>query len=108
MGFVTRNHKQNVTYWTKGVNDLYGNPTWSTPITVKGRWEDRQDKAVDFRGNDIVTRSVVYLGIDLGVGVYLYLGTSAELSPPTDARELKGFTKIPSVRATEFERKAIL
>ena len=108
MGFVTRNHKQDVTYWVKGALDIHGNPAWVGPTTVKGRWEDRQDKAVDFQGNEIITRSVVYVGVDLGVGSYLFLGTSVELSPPTAAFELKGITKRPSVKATEFERKAIL
>jgi hypothetical protein len=97
-----------MTYWVAGAKDVYGKPTWSTPISVKCRWEDKQQKAVDFRGNDIVTRSIVYVGVDMVLGTYLYLGISTALTPPTDARELKGFNKIPSVKGTEFERKALL
>jgi len=108
MAFVTRNHKQNLTYWTRGANDAYGNPSWNNPIQVKCRWEDRNDKAVDFQGNEVITRSVVYVGVDMGIGTYLFEGLSTDLTPPTDALELKGFSKIPSISGKVFERKAIL
>ena len=108
MGFHTRNFYQDATYWTAGAKDLYGNPTWSSPVTVKCRWEDKQVKTIDFQGNEIISNSIVYLDVDLTLGDYLYNGISTDSSPPISAKEVRNFSKIPSLKGNAYQHKVIL
>ena len=107
MSWVTRNLTSIITTWTIASRDGYGKPTW-TKGSAKGRWEQRQEKAVDPQGNEFLSNAVVFLDTDVTTGDYLYQGTSTESSPPSTAREVKAFTKIPDIRGVLFERKAIL
>lgn len=108
MSWTNRNLRQTITKWTAGATDIYGNPTWSSPVTLKGRWEDKQVKTVDFQGNEIISNAIVYVGEDLLLGDYIYLGTSTASSPPAAAREVRNFSKSPSLDTTKYIRKAIL
>lgn len=108
MSWVTRNLRQTVTRWTpSGARDLYGNQSW-TRSTLKGRWEDTQVKTVDSQGNELISNAVVYLDSDVATGDYLFLGNSTDSTPPSTAREVKNFSKIPSLRLDTYERKAVL
>ena len=97
-----------MTKWSAGSTDIYGNPTWSSPITLKCRWEDKQIKTKDFQGNDIISNSIVYVNEDLSFGDYIYLGVSTASSPPAAAKEVRNFSKTPNINATSYERKVIL
>lgn len=108
MSWISRNLKQTLTKWSAGATDVYGNPTWSSPVTVKCRWEDKQIKTLDFQGNEIISNSVVYVGEDISFGDYVYLGVSTVSSPPAAAKEVRNFSKSPSINASSFERKVIL
>lgn len=107
MRLSQRNRNQTATRWVSGDLDIYGNATW-TSSNIKVRWEDKQEKAVDINGNDIVSNSIVYVGEDLNIGDYLMLGTSAEASPPEGSYRVRNFSKIPNLAATDFIRKVIL
>jgi hypothetical protein len=106
--FFERNLKQTATLWTKGALDAYGNPTWSTPVAIKVRWEETRQKTMDAKGNTIISNAVVYAMNDIVPGSYLYLGSSSASSPPSTAWEVKAFNKIPSLKADKFERIAFL
>jgi hypothetical protein len=108
MSFITRNLNQNITIWTAGATDVYGTPTWSSPTTIKGRWEDKQIKTVDYQGNDIISNAIVYTEIDIALGDYVYLGISADTTPPTSAREVRNYSKIPDLKNKMYLRKIIL
>ena len=108
MSFITNNLFQDITKWTAGAKDRYGAPTWSAPVTIKGRWEDKQVKTTNFQGNDIISNSIVYVDVDLSFGDYIYLGISTATSPPAAAKEVRNFSKIPSLKNKFFQRKAIL
>jgi hypothetical protein len=108
MSFITRNLNQNITIWTAGATDVYGTPTWSSPTTIKGRWEDKQIKTVDYQGNDIISNAIVYTEIDIALGDYVYLGISADTTPPTSAREVRNYSKIPDLKNKMYIRKIIL
>lgn len=107
MKLSQRNRNQIATRWTSSGTDVYGNSSW-TKSTIKVRWENKQQKSVDLQGNEFISNSIVYLGEDVNVGDYLYLGSSVADTPPTGSYEIKNFTKIPNIAATDYIRKAIL
>lgn len=107
MSWLTRNLYQTITRWVAGSYDVYGNPTF-TVSTLKGRWEDRQDKVVDNLGNEVISRSIVYLDGDVSSGDYLMVGSNMSQTPPVGAREVIAFSKTPDIRNRLYERKAIL
>jgi len=115
MGFLTKNHNQTIVYWASpSVSDKWGNRTFTAPVELSGRWEDRQDLFIDPSGRERVSRAVVFLGQDVDVGGYLYLGTllsiSSAVNPKsvTNAYEIRAFSKIPNLRSSDYERKVTL
>jgi len=101
---------QTATYWALAGNDGYGGMTFSTPVAVTVFWQDVNQKYMNESGEEKVSKSKVFLEQDVTVGSYLYLGTSAASSPydVSGAYEIKSFSKVPSLDASEFERKALL
>ncbi len=116
MSWLTRRHKQDIVYWGTPANDGLGGITFATPVEIKCRWEDVKKKFTDSNGNEVVSSSIVYLGQDADIGGWLFEGTLADISSadedsPGDvdgAKEIKGFSKIPNIDATDYERVAFL
>ncbi|MCP4475386.1 MAG: hypothetical protein GY821_12640 [Gammaproteobacteria bacterium] len=114
MSFITKNHNQTIVYWGNPVKDKYGGRTFDTPVEISGRWEQNQKLFTDDAGRESVSKAFVFLGQDVVLGGYLYLGTLVSISsaanPGTvaDAYEIRAFTKIPNIKADDFERKIIL
>lgn len=116
MGFLTRSHNQDLVYWGTPVNDGLGGVTFAAPVNIKGRWEDVQKKVIDASGQEIVSTSLVYLGQDVDIGGWLYRGkildiVSADRTIPgnvSGAKEIRSFSKISNLPATDFERVAAL
>lgn len=107
MKLSQRNRNQISTRWTPDTLDIYGNATWISS-SLKVRWEDKKEKTVDIEGNDIISNSIVYLGEDILIGDYLYLGSSASVSPPEGSFRVRNFSKTPNLASTDYIRKAIL
>jgi len=107
MRLSERNRKQTATRWIISGTDVYGASTW-TRSSIKVRWEDKQIKTVDLSGADIISNSIVYTGIDLNVGDYLFLGSNVSDTPPEESFRVRNFRKTPNLSATDFMRKAIL
>ncbi len=110
MSYITRNLRQNVTYWSPGTNDGFGGRNFGSPTIVKGRWEDKVELFMDASGNEVISVAKVYLGIDVENKGYLFLGTSTGANPTSvsDAREIRSFRKIPNLKGTLFERLVFL
>jgi|TARA_R100000093_G_C1901907_1_gene60146 hypothetical protein len=110
MSFLTRNHNQTITYWDTPVTDKFGARTFATPEQITGRWEDRTDLFIDSTGRESVSKAFVFVGQDLDSEGWLFLGTSSEANPKDvdGALEIRQFIKTPNLKATDFERKAIL
>lgn len=108
MSYITRNLTSTITVWGQGSLDIYGNAAFSTPVAIKGRWEDRNDLFRDNTNNELVSKAVVYVDTDVSVGSFVYLGTSTASSPPPNSWEVKAFRKIPNLSGTESERKCYL
>jgi len=98
-----------ITYWA-ATPDGYGGYTFTSPVAMTGRWENKTERTVDSNGVEIVCRSVVYLSADVAVEGFLYLGTSTSASPlsVTGAQQIRRFDKTPDLRNVTYERKAIL
>ena len=108
MGSQTRNLKQDITSWTV-TDDGYGGWTYGTPVTFKGRWEDRQTTFRDAEGEEVVSNAIVYLIQDVAIGDFLFEGETVAADPTTvGAQRVRQFNKIPNLRKTEMQRKAFL
>ena len=107
MSWITRNLKQTATVFTRGASDGMGGSTYSSS-TVRCRWEDKQVKFLTNKGEETVSRAVVYTDTDVAVGSFILLGTTTETTPPNTAYEVLHFNKTPSVKGTDFERKVII
>ena len=110
MSYITRNLKQDVTYWAPAVPDGFGGRTFAVPVALKGRWEDRTTLFIDADGQEAVSRSRVYLSADVAINGYLFLGTSTVADPTTleNTEMIKDFRKTPDLRARSYERRALL
>lgn len=110
--FQARFRKQTATVWKQNGVDSGGDPefTAASPFTITVRWEERNDNLIGTDGESFMSQAVVYPGIDLVPGDYLYLGTNTTADPTTvtGAFEVKKFEKIPSPSAKKFIRKATL
>lgn len=98
------------TYWGAPTLAGYGVYTFAAPVQVNCRWEDKNEEFINDQGNDEMSQAVVYLDTDVAPGGYLFLGTSAVADPTTvdGAHKIKRFTKIPDVRAVNYQLKAWL
>lgn len=100
---------QTVTHWAAGSLAQFGNPSWTGPTELSGMWQEIQELTVNSEGQEIVSNAVVFLTTDVSVGDYLKLGSDASSSPPSDAWEVKNFTKTRSMlENSTFDRKATL
>ena len=110
MSFTTRHLMQTATVWEPTGNDGYGGKSFSAPVTIKVRWED---KAVVFRdnfGNELTSMAVVYTDTDITAKSYMKLGSTDATDPLTldDVYEVRRFDKTPSLHAVTWERKVYL
>ena len=101
--------------WTGATQDGYGGQTFDDPVEIDVRWEDRRELFVDATGKEVLSRAVVYVGVDLDDGDYLMLGELTDLDSGsveprelTTAYEVRAFSKIPDLAGTRFVRKAFL
>ncbi len=98
------------TLWVSSGVDSAGEAQYGSPMAISVRWEQREQ---EFRSEDGSTRrasNVVYLGQDVKIGDFMYLGTSTEVDPrdEEDALRVQEFRKIPSIDASDFEQRALL
>ncbi len=108
--WVTRNLKQRITYWATGAPDGFGGVAFSTPVTIKARWEDVSDLFVDSQGREVRSAARVYVDQDVSLGGYLYNGVSTTSDPTTvdGAQEIKDFKKTPTLDNKYHERRVLL
>lgn len=107
---VTQGLKQDATWWAASP-DGYGGDTFSGPVAVKCRWEDRKEVyygQLDRR--ELVSNSVVFLDRDVSVGDWLYLGTTDASDPSliAGAFKIQRFDKVPDLRNLNAMRRAVL
>jgi len=104
-------YPQTITLWEVTDRDEYNREVFSEPTSIKGRWENStlfyRDPLTDTQQ---VSLSVVYLGIDVNMGDYLYLGETTETDPLTllNARKVKRIDTVPDLSTKNSLRKVYL
>lgn len=108
--------KQIAVYWGSPVSDGQGGRTFDSPVELDVRWEERHDLFVDAQGQEKQSSAVVYIGQDVVIGGYLFLGDlddlgSAEEDDPQNVAgvyEIRQFDKVPDAKGTDYLRRAWL
>ena len=117
MRILTSMLKQACAYWAPGNADGFGGFSYSAPVWILCRWEDRQEKFIDDNGQEILSRALVYVDQDVEVGGYLILSddldsSGAVPSDPTDsateAWQIGRFEKLPTLKADGYLRTCYL
>jgi len=113
--FLTKNLKQTAVYWGIPISDGYGGYTFADPVEIDCRWEDTNEVIRNSQGKEVVSKSKVFVGQDVDIGGYLFLGeiddliSSVEIpSEEPAAMEIIAFDKVPDMRGAKFLRIAWL
>lgn len=109
---IDRKLKQTAVYWGTPTPSGYGGCTYASAVEISVRWEDKQELFTNDRGEQELSRAIIYTNQDMDIGGYLYLGEESELDSSHDQPEIvegvyriKAYASIPNVRATEYLRK---
>lgn len=116
MSYIIENLNQTIIYWKQLLPDGYGGFTFDSPVEILGRWEDKSQLFINNAGQEIKSSSVVFVKQDISEGDFLFLGEISDidsglLDTPEDvpnAKQVRGFRKIPNIDASDFERKVWL
>lgn len=109
MGIITRMRRQDALYWAPAGRDRTNRIIYEDPIEIKCRWDEKQERDVDERGEEIMVRATVYVDRVVALGGVLWLGllVDAPETPPEHNR-IKVYREIPNLKATEIMRIARL
>ena len=113
---TTKFLKQKCVLWNAPTNDGYGGFLFSAPVEIDCRWTDSVQVVSDGKGNDIVCKSVVMVGIDIEELAMMWLGLLANLTTEQKADpvsidhcySVKRFDRIPMLKGAPFLRVAYL
>lgn len=110
MTISSRHLLQDATFWSRTGSDGYGGYTFSSPVALKVRWEDKRELFTSLGGEEQVSQAIVYSEQDMAVGDYLFLGTSTADDPTllSGSYQVKAFGKTTNLRNIELIRKATL
>lgn len=110
MGWPQKALYQTITYWAPSTPDGYGGKAYSSPTSIKGRWEDTVELFIDAIGREKVSMARVYVDRQLVNGGFIFLGTNSSTDPTSvdGAREIRQVRKIPDLRAKSFEHRVML
>ena len=117
MGIITKMRKQNAVIWRALGRNAYGDYEFSTPQQIVVRWDELNEEIMLPTGQTIVSMATVYLpelstGVEADVNDFLWLGDLADApddpQAAPDAHQIKKFSKIANLKATEFLRTAYL
>lgn len=100
---------QTAVYWGAPQPDGFGGITYSDPVEISCRWDEKTKVVTDNNGKEIVSKAEVLVTQDVDEEGYLYLGTiddldSSEQDSPEDvvgAWEIKRVDASPLFRSTD-------
>lgn len=104
-------YKQTITYWASPVPDGFGGNSYTAPVTLLARWEDKNERFINDLGIEELSASIVYVQQDIALGEFLALGDQTGSADPADvpsAFVVKQFDKITSVQNVDIVRKVYL
>lgn len=91
--------------------DGYGGDTYSAPIAIKCRWEDRQETYIGpIDRTEHISNAVVFVDTDVAVGDYLLKGVSVASDPSilSGAWKIQRSDKFTDLRNVSTMRRAML
>ena len=121
--FISSKLNQSAVYWGNPQDNGYGGFTYDDPVEIKCRWEDMHQVVTATNGEEVVSRAVVYVDVDLEENGVIYLGTMEDLIEssgessgeiiPTNIEKgaciIRRWEKVPALNSsTEFIRTAYL
>lgn len=100
MSSLDRKLNQTATYWAPGVTDVYGKRSYSAPVQLQCRWEDRHEMIMDKVGQEAIAKSRVFFAEDLELDGYLFLGCDYSDDPTAvvGAYEIRQIARVPNLR----------
>lgn len=103
-------YKEEATYWGSPVSNGSGGFTYSLPVTLKVRWEERQERFTDVGGEDKVSRAVVFVPVKIDIGGYLFKGKSTVTDPTkvVEAYRIEQYREIPPISTGPSEKRGFL
>ncbi len=72
-----------VTHWPVTGPDGYGGFLFGTPVELRGRWGDKNELFLTEDSEEVVSKAIVYLGVDVDVGDYFAQGKLKATADPT-------------------------
>ena len=97
-----RNLRQICTYWdVTGEKDMFGKSVFTAPVELPCRWEDINELFIAKNGQEVTSRSRVFLAQDISLEGYLMLGISVDPNPLnlSTAFEVRQVKAIPDLRS---------
>lgn len=97
-----------ITFWAVSVNGN-GDFTYSSPVIMKGRWEDRQDLFVDAALQEVRSKAVVYTKDPIALSGYIAKGNFTGIASPNTipgAYQVRATSQIPSLNGRKQTNKA--
>lgn len=103
-------YNQIATYWASPVSDGLGGNTYSPPVILKVRWEERQEEFIDSRGETQVSNAVVWTSEEVSIRGCLALGEYSDFDPTKvlGANRILQTRAIPALTSGQVERRAFL
>lgn len=113
---LRRTCNQTAVYWGTPLKDGRGSFTYSDPVEVAVRWQDKKEVVTDSKGQELVSKAEVILLQDVDEQGLLFLGDLDDLdsTQEDDPTTVDGayliikFDKSPDLKGREFIRKAWL
>jgi hypothetical protein len=111
--FTKNNFQQKVTYWAPLPGDTgTGAKLMAAPRTLKVRWEDKQEQILDTKGQQTISKAMVFTPSDdpLEIDGFLYYGISVIPEPRNvlNAFAIIQIMRIPDLRNLMAENVAII
>lgn len=107
-------YHQLLTYWPVTGSDGYGGNTYSSPLKIQGRWEEREEQFYLPSHEIALSKAVIYLparrGVTYEVGSYIVRGVF-QITDPTlieGATVIRQVLVIPDLRAVRNEIRFML
>lgn len=111
--FMKSNYHQKVTYWAPIPGDTgTGAKLMAPPVTIKVRWEDKQQQILNAKGQQTISKAEIYTPADLALEIdgFLYNGISTALEPRNvdNAFQVLQTMRIPDLRNLEAVNVTII
>ncbi len=102
MSLISRVKRQIAVYWHLSGYDRFNRPTYSDPVEIKVRWEDRNERDITDKGEEFMARSTVYVDSSVVLGGILWLGLLVDAPEvPPEHNRIRVIRAIPNMRASE-------